>query len=109
MQLIYSPTEILHNHLSFISLGMTVMLRRNWKQWLCIILFFFFFGGGGGNVPYGVCENGEYRFALLLKIGFVTLDPLRDSDKLCILLKGFVQGTCVSDMKIVHKICRDRF
>ena len=70
---------------------------------------FLFFWGGGGNVPYGLCENGEYRFALLLKIGFVTLDPLRDSDKLCILLKGFVQGTCVSDMKIVHKICRDRF
>ena len=26
----------------------------------------------------------------ITKIGFVTLDSLRDSDKLCILLKGFV-------------------
>ena len=40
----------------------------------------------------------------LLKIGFVTLDPPRDSDELCILLQGFVWETYVSDMKIVHKI-----
>ena len=31
-----------------------------------------------------------HRFLLLLKIGFVTLDPPRGSDKLCILLQGFV-------------------
>ena len=51
----------------------------------------------------------EYRFLLLLKIGFVTLDPPCDSDKLCILRQGFVWETYVSDMKIVHKICSERF
>ena len=45
----------------------------------------------------------------LLKIGFVTLDPPRDSDKLCILLQGFVWETYVSDLKIVHKIRSERF
>ena len=49
------------------------------------------------------------RFAVFLKIGFVTLDPPRDSDKLCILLQGFVWETYVSDMKIVHKIRSERF
>ena len=48
-------------------------------------------------------------FLLLLKIGSVTLDPPRDSDKLCILLQGFVWETYVSDMKIVHKIRSERF
>ena len=51
----------------------------------------------------------KLRFLLLLKIGFVTLDPPRDSDKLCILLQGFVWETYVSDMKIVHKIRSERF
>ena len=37
------------------------------------------------------------------------LRPPRDSGKLCILLKGFVSATCVSDMKIVHKIRPERF
>ena len=98
---------------------MTVIPRRNWKQWQCMIFLLRWGGGGGGggvggwgkvgdNVHYGLCENSEYRFALSLKIGFVTLEPLRDSEKLCILLKGCVQWTCVSDMKIVHKIRRDR-
>ena len=32
-----------------------------------------------------------------------------DSDKLCILLQGFVWETYVSDMKIFHKIRSDRF
>ena len=45
-----------------------------------------------------------------LKIGFVTLDPPRDSDKLCILLKlSFVLATYFSDIKIVHKIRSERF
>ena len=51
----------------------------------------------------------QLRFPLLLKIGFVTLDPPHDSDKLCILLQGFVWETYVSDMKIVHKIGIERF
>ena len=45
-----------------------------------------------------------------LKIGYVTLDPPRDSDKLCILLKlSFVLATCFSDIEIVHKIRSERF
>ena len=51
----------------------------------------------------------QLHFPLLLKIGFVTLDPLHDSDKLRILLQGFVWETCISDMKIVHKNCIERF
>ena len=51
----------------------------------------------------------QLRFPLLPKIGFVTLDPLHDSDKLRILLQGFVWETCISDMKIVHKNCIERF
>ena len=51
----------------------------------------------------------QKRFLLLLKIGFVTLDPPHDSDKLCILLQGFVWETYISDMKIVHKIHSERF
>ena len=43
-------------------------------------------------------HHGNSAFWLLLKIGFVTLDPPRDSDKLCILLEGFVWETYVSDM-----------
>ena len=45
-----------------ISLGISVIPRRNWKQWLCN-----FFGGGEGGgwgqgvnkVYYGLCENDE--------------------------------------------------
>ena len=45
-----------------------------------------------------------------LKIGYVTLDPPRDSDKLYILLKlSFVLATCFSDIEIVHKIRSERF
>ena len=45
-----------------------------------------------------------------LKIDYVTLDPPRDSDKLCILLKlSFVLATCFSDIEIVHKIRSERF
>ena len=51
----------------------------------------------------------QLRFPLLPKIGFVTLDPPHDSDKLRILLQGFVWETYVSDMKIVHKIGIERF
>ena len=51
----------------------------------------------------------QFRFPLLPKIGFVTLDPPHDSDKLRILLQGFVWETCISDMKIVHKIRIERF
>ena len=40
---------------------------------------------------------------------FVTLEPRRDSDKLRILLQSFVWETCISDMKIVHKIRSERF
>ena len=54
-------------------------------------------------------ENDLKRFALLLKTGFATLDPPRGSDKLWILLKGFVWVKCVSDMKIVHNISSERF
>ena len=41
--------------------------------------------------------------------GFVTLDPPSDSDKLCILLQGFVWETCVSYMKVDHKIRSEAF
>ena len=51
----------------------------------------------------------QLRFPLLPKIGFVTLDPPHDSDKLRILLQGFVWETCICDMKIVHKNCIERF
>ena len=51
----------------------------------------------------------QLRFPLLPKIGFVTLDPPHDSDKLRILLQGFVWETCISDMKVVHKNCIERF
>ena len=51
----------------------------------------------------------QLRFPLLLKIGFVTLDPLHVSDKLHILLQGFVWETYVSDMKVVHKLRRECF
>ena len=44
---------------------MTVIPRSNWKQWLCKMR-----GGGGGggvkNVHYGLCENGELNFYLVL-------------------------------------------
>ena len=50
----------------------------------------------------------QLRFPLL-NLGFVTLDPPHDSDKLRILLQGFVWETCVSDMKIVHKIRSECF
>ena len=36
-----------------ISLGTTVISRRNWKQWLCKIL-------GVYKGHYGLCENGEW-------------------------------------------------
>ena len=43
-----------------ISLGMTVVPRRNCKQCSCQIFFFSRRGGGGGdNVRYGLRENGE--------------------------------------------------
>ena len=40
----------------------------------------------------------------ITKNRFCHLRPPRDSDKLCILLQGFVWETYVSDMKTVHKI-----
>ena len=45
--------------LSSISLGMTVVPWRNWKQWSSNI---FFLGGGGegNNLHHGPCENGEW-------------------------------------------------
>ena len=35
--------------LSTISLGTTVLLRRNWKQWFW----------GANKVHFGLCENGD--------------------------------------------------
>ena len=58
----------------------------------------------GVTAPASTQYYVSQRFALLLKIGFVTLEPPRDSDKLYIIFKGFVWVTCVSDMKIVPKI-----
>ena len=46
MQLVYPP-KILHNLLSLISLGMTVIPRRNWKQWHMHNVFLAGEGGGG--------------------------------------------------------------
>ena len=44
--------------LSWISLGTTVIPKRNWKQWLCKI---FFWGGGAVNkLYYGLCEGHEW-------------------------------------------------
>ena len=52
------PPQILHNLLSLISLGMTVIPRRNWKQWHMHNVFLAGGGGGGGDkVHYGLCEN----------------------------------------------------
>ena len=51
----------------------------------------------------------QLRFPLLLKIGFVTLDPPHDSDKLRILLQGFVWETYVSNMKIVLNFHSEHF
>ena len=42
------------------------------------------------------------RFALLLKIGFVTIDTPRDSEKLCIRLQS--QTTTTTLLKIEMKI-----
>ena len=44
----------------------------------------------------------------ITKNRFCHLRSPRDSDKLCILLIGFV-ATCVFDMKIVHKIRTEGF
>ena len=51
--------KILHNLLSLISLGMTVIPRRNWKQWHMHNVFLAGEGGGegGDKVHYGLCEN----------------------------------------------------
>ena len=43
MHLVYPPNFV--EPLFFISLGMIVIHRRNWKQWLCKI----WWGGGGGK------------------------------------------------------------
>ena len=53
-------SKILHFALCLISLGMTVVPRRNCKQCSRQILFFRGWGwGGGNNVYYGLRENGE--------------------------------------------------
>ena len=56
-------------------------------------------------------ESDYIRIALstITKNKFCHLRPPRDSDKLRILLQGFVSETCVSDMKIVHDIGSERF
>ena len=64
-----------------------------------------------GDVNTKRRESDCIRIALSTitkKIRFVTLDPPRDSDKLRILLQGFVSETGVSDMKIVHEIGSER-
>ena len=55
------PLEYIQNFaypLSSISLGMTVVPWRNWRQWSSNISFFWG-GGEGNNVHHGLCENGE--------------------------------------------------
>ena len=55
-------------------------------------------------------QNTQLKLGVAFSyLGFVTIDPPRDSDKLRILLQGFVWETYVSDMKIVHKIRSERF
>ena len=54
-------------------------------------------------------SQNQQRFALFWKVGFVTLGSPCDSDKLFILLKGFVWATCISNMKIIHKIHNEGF
>ena len=72
-------------------------------------LYFNFFFNVKNLGPFCEWLRTRVDYILLLKIGFVTLDPPRDSDKLCILLQGFVWETYVSDMKIVQKIRSERF
>ena len=52
---------------SSISLGMTVIPRRNWKQWLCKPL-------GVSKMHYGLCENGEWENCCKL-INLIALWP----------------------------------
>ena len=56
MQLVYSPPPPPKKKgpLSSISIGSTVIPRRNWKQWSCKIL-------GLKKVPYGFGGNGEKK------------------------------------------------
>ena len=54
-------------------------------------------------------SKSNSAFYYYQNLGFVTLDPPRDSEKLCILLQGFAWEAYVSDIKIVHKICSERF
>ena len=54
------PQKKIVEPLSWISLGTTVIPKRNWKQCLCKM--FFFFGGGGAvnKLYYGLCEGHEW-------------------------------------------------
>ena len=63
-----------------------------------------------GDVNTERRERDCIRIAIstITKKRFVTLDSPRNSDKLRILLQGFVSETCVSDMKIVHEIGSER-
>ena len=54
-------------------------------------------------------RNNQERVCWELRQKASSYNYSRDSDKLCILLQGFVWETCVSDMKIVHKIRSERF
>ena len=65
------PLEYIQNFaylLSSISLGMTVVPWRNWRQWSSNISFFWG-GGEGDNVHHGLCENGEW----LNTAGYLTI------------------------------------
>ena len=54
-------------------------------------------------------ERRGIALSTITKNKFCHIDPPRDSDKLRILLQGFLWETCVSDMKIVLKIRNECF
>ena len=54
------PKKIFAEPLSWISLGTTVIPKRNWKQWLCKIFLGGWGGGAVNKLYYGLCEGHEW-------------------------------------------------
>ena len=76
MQLVYPP-KILHNLLSLISLGMTVIPRRNWKQWHMHNVFLAGEGGGeGGGIRCIMVYVKIYVSQLLDFIKHLTIETI---------------------------------
>ena len=76
--------------MSYISLGMTVIRRRNWKQGSCK---FFLFGGGGGwrgvnKVLYGLGESSEFLGFLIPVILYITYIHTYNRDNTLLLFSN---------------------